>query len=51
MNEYIVGERAADGSILIMLNVEDIFPFFSNPVKWCEDRKTDAVQATSRKRG
>lgn len=39
MNEYKVGERASDGSILTILNVEDIFPFFSNPVKWCDPAK------------
>lgn len=39
MNGYHIGDRTENGDILTLLNIEDLFPFFQNPVKWCEPDK------------
>lgn len=40
MDGYKIGDiRVLDGSILALLNIEDLFPFFQNPVKWCDPAK------------
>ncbi|WDD36000.1 ParB/RepB/Spo0J family partition protein (plasmid) [Nostoc sp. UHCC 0926] len=40
MDGYKIGEiRSEDGSVLVLLNIEDLFPFFQNPVKWCDPDK------------
>jgi ParB-like chromosome segregation protein Spo0J len=36
---YKIGDRARDGSVLSILNIEDLSPFFTNPVKWCDSNK------------
>ena len=39
MDGYKIGDSAEDGSVLTILNIEDLSPFFTNPVKWCNPTK------------
>ena len=39
MDGYKIGDTADDGSVLSILNIEDLSPFFTNPVKWCDPAK------------
>ncbi|NJO64895.1 MAG: ParB N-terminal domain-containing protein [Richelia sp. RM2_1_2] len=40
MDEYFEKDSCAeDGSILLLLNIEELTPFFTNPVKWCDPTK------------
>jgi ParB-like chromosome segregation protein Spo0J len=38
MDEYCKGD-SLDGSILLLLDIEELSPFFTNPVKWCDSSK------------
>lgn len=38
-NCHEIGQGREDGSVLQILDVSDLFPFFLNPVKWCESDK------------